>query len=541
MLSLALLSPAASSGAPSPSTGAPAVAPAVPTATAAQQGLTLTRVTPVVATPGEPVTIAGLLEVDALGIDLAGGAPQPPSAASPSEPSESEPSGATPPPQEPIATVELRLGGRTPQTHEGVAEWLSSGEPSQGRVLATSEIITAPDTTIDRIPFSVTIGDLRDRMRGAYGILPVSVEVSRPGMLEPVAVLRTFVGYQVRKEYEPLELTWVVPFTVPPDVALVGEFGEERTAAWEALVGEGGALRERLASASDPRVVWALDPALLSGGPALEELEAEASDEPPALPGGTTDSPTTSLPAPTGTGTGTGIGTGTGTEPSRQPVTPSPDETPATPTEPTEPTETPVAPATAERRLRSDFATLLLEEVQDRDILLLPTHDTDVAALPPPTSDGHTTAAVRALVDRGLDVGDAEAMLTDAGAVVIPTVWPAAGGWSVGLDATLRDLSRPGDRPWSVLASTTSIAQAVGGPFPSATGATVLPYDALLSERADTAHDEGGAIPAALAMAADSLILLNERPGTTRNITVALDRGGSAAGMSADLTAVLDG
>lgn len=482
--------------------------------------LTLTRLSPVVAGPGDPVTVSGLLDVDALGLDLSAAAPSGPSAPGPDDGE-----ATTPPALSPVATMEVRLGPEPPTQRSDVAEWVEDTSPSEGRVLATAQVVTAPDPTVDRIPFSVTIEDLGPPT--AYGVLPVSVEVSLPSAAQPAAVVHTFLPFQVRKEYEPLDLAWVVPLTVPADPALVAELGPERTAAWEALLGESGALRERLAAATVPGVVWALDPALLGPGP--EPAPSDESEE-----GGEGDGagPTAGPTDATATGSAAPSGTSPGASPSTT-LTPAPGTTAEGPGG-----ETTDEDAVTERTVRAAFAELLLAGATGRDVLLLPTHDTDVAALPGPDVDGETAPAVRSLIRRGLDVADAATLLTDAGATVTRTAWPAGGGWSVPLDASLRELS--GDEAWSVLASTTSVESSGRGPFASPTGGTVVPYDAGLSSRADTATAAGQALPAALAMAADSLVLLNERPGTPRRVTVALDRAGEAGAWSADLTAVLD-
>ena len=509
--------------------------------TVEDDGLTLTRVAPVVAAPGEPVTIGGLLDVDALGLDLAASAPAVPD---PSEPA------VTPPAQPPVATVEVRLGPRAPEQRADVTEWAGGTEASPGRVLASADVVTAPDPTVERVPFSVTVADLPLPARTAYGVVPVSVEVRLPGAGEPAAVLRTFLGFQVRKEYEPLELALVVPFTLPADPALVAGLGEERTAAWEALVGESGTLRERLASATGADVVWALDPALLGPGPAPED-----SDEDVDGPEGTTGPTTTSAPsgssgssAPT---PGTSRPTAGSAAPSAPQTTTDPDATtgPDVTTDPEETTgpETPEqSPEATERRLRTDFAALLLEEAAGREVLLLPRHDADVAALPAGGAEDATSSALRSLIARALEVEDAHTLLLAAGAEVTPTAWPVAGGWSTALDAELQALPRvpagPGeaDRAWAVLASTTSLTGSVRGPFPAGTGSTVLPVDESLSAWAGTAGGQEGTLAPALALMADSLVLLDERPGTTRRVIVALERDSAAAASGGALMAVLD-
>jgi hypothetical protein len=523
--------------------------------TADPGALTLTRVSPVLATRGQPVTLGGRLDLGAVDLEPQVGVTPTPTVP-PTDPATDPPASGP----EPIARVEVRLAAPGPTDREGVTRWLTGTGAAPGRVVGSTAIppqATASGSAEDTEPvsFSVALGDLSDSMTDAYGILPVSVEVWAPGAVEPASVIRTFLPYQQRKEYAPLQLTLVVPFTVPRDLALVGEIGEERTAAWEALVGEEGALRMRLEDALDERVTWAVDPALLGAGPALVEEDDSLSPEgetpsPTGSPGPTgtdpsrTDPSRTTAPGTTAPATGTATsppatGDGTTDNGTRDGGTTDGGEPTDTPTG----TDAPVPeepPAVNERRVRSEFAAELLDAVRGREILLLPRHDADVVVLPAAGAAGRGPDALRSLIDDSLDVDADATVLTAAGAQVVPTLWPADGAWSASLDASADALPATARRSWSVLASSASLAGPVRGPFPSEAGRPVLPYDEGLSERAAGAVSEDASLVTALAVAADTLVTLDEQPGTARHLIAVLDRDATAPQTATALAGTLD-
>ncbi|KAB7745519.1 hypothetical protein GA707_06265 [Nostocoides sp. F2B08] len=514
-------------------------------------GVGLTGVDPLVATPGRPVTVSGTLDVARLGLDLSEAPGEPSDAATPpTSPSPTTPgsTSADPPASEPpVATVEVRLGGQIPRTSEEVDAWLTAPGPSGGTLIASSPVAAGTDPGAESIPFDVTIDDVEEWVSDAYGILPVSLEVVTAGDSEPAGVLRTYVPYEVRKEYEPLQVMLVVPVTVPLDLALLGEFGDERTAAWESLVGENGTLRQVLAAADDPSIAWAVDPALLEPGPAPaevpddEEEDQGAESQGPAVTTQPTTAPGTSGPSPTSP-TVSGAPGGTPTPPTDTATDDGTDE---------QDLEEP-PPGVREHTLRAEFAADLVEGVDGRTVLLLPQHDADIGALADDTTDDSTPEAVRDLLTPPLDVAAARETLEGAGAEVAPTVWPAAGAWSTSLDAAFAELlssaaaggaedaAAATGTPWMVMPSSDSLTQSTRGPFSSPAGIPVTPYDATLSRAAGSAHDESSTVTAGLAMTAHSLIELNELPGTTRHRIVVLERDSASTGAAGDLDAVVD-
>lgn len=495
-------------------------------------GVTLSRVSPVVAAPDEPITFTGVLDVEELGIDL-----RPPADPAPTDTGNDASPGTAPdadPADPPVASLEVRLG-RTPiRSHADVATWVGSSDAVDGAVLARIDLPGghSPDTA--RIPFTVTIDALGTATSEPYGVLPISLELHLPEQTEPLRALHTFIGYQVRKEYVPLALSWIVPFTVPADLDLVGDYGAERTEAWQRLVGSDGTLRSRLAATGED-MVWIIDPALLTAGP-LPDPEPDEPDPSETTTGSGTG-------ATTGTGTPSGAATGSGT-------------TSTTTSETTEPTlegtdapEVPLTNAEREREVRAAFARDLLDAAGGRDVLLLPRHDADISTLPATTDTSTGAGALREALDPTLDVTAARDALTAAGARVLPTLWPTDPVWTGDHDRAFADLSGAATAgPWSVLTTAASATTPPTGPTPTATGGRLLPIHPALSSRAATgttaatSTDTPGsiALTTGLALMADSLVTLNERAGTTRHALIALDRDLDTSETIPGMAAVLD-
>lgn len=514
-------------------------------------GIEISAVAPVVAAPGEPVRISGTLDAAELGIDLSP-PPEPTPTTAPTDPAgdptTTEPGvddvtgdigadddaddGADepdPPAPPPVATVEVRLATNPLRNGADVAAWAQSTAPSAGRLIVSEPLVLGADgipaDPATRIPFTVTVDDLRPLIPTAYGVVPISIQVYLPGEPAPVRVVHTFLGFEEMKQYAPLGITVVLPFTLPADPVLLGPFGEDRATAWETLLAEDARLTEQLALGSARGVAWAVDPTLLTAGPAVAATTPDAldpEDDPTSTatdadgePGTATDTPTeaTDTTATDAPGIGTTGADGTA-EPAPVPETLEPDPTPG--------------PAARERMAREAYVQRMLEAVRGRDVLLLPVGDADLAALPEVGTVGPAADAAVRLLRSSLEVEQARTLLEDAGATVQPMVWPADGVWSAGQDELLR--SWPEGEQWGVLAAEGSLDGDAGtGPLVGTGGSPLVGFDDGLSARSTAAIQDAGPVLGSLTLMADTLMTLDERPGTARHRVIVLDRESTLA------------
>ena len=216
---LAVALPASAASAPSASAPAPNAA------------ISVSAITPAVAVPGTPVTITGTLTAR----------------------------------QRPLTAPAVRVVlGRTPiRSRNDVRAWVADQSSPDGRELAASPSTTALALGASR-PFTLTIPAGSLALDRAWGVAPIVLEMTDSDPLDH-EVLRTFVGWQRNKEYQPLSIAVIAPVTLPPNTALFDADAATRTDAWRAEVGTGSRI-DRILSGTDGATVpvtWAVDPAVL--------------------------------------------------------------------------------------------------------------------------------------------------------------------------------------------------------------------------------------------------------------------------------------
>ncbi|HEV7146030.1 MAG TPA: DUF6049 family protein [Pedococcus sp.] len=196
--------------------------PGAPAATAGDVALDLTALTPAVARAGQTVTISGTVR---------------------------NPGSTTL--HKPVVRV---VAERSTLARDEVLAWVKATGPALGTQLASTTLPTdlGPGATA---PFQVKIPDLASQGPAMYGALPISIESG-------TASVRTFAGYQVIKQYQPMSIAWAVPMTLDPDAELFGPDGANRELAWTQAVGPQSRLSRILDATAEAPVTWAVDPTL---------------------------------------------------------------------------------------------------------------------------------------------------------------------------------------------------------------------------------------------------------------------------------------
>ena len=232
--------------------------------------VSLTAVTPTVATPKASITITGSVRN----------------------------SGRTP-----IASPMARaLIGRSPLTsRQAVSDWATdAGDQALEEVARTSLGKTlAPGAAT---AFTVTIPASAISHSASFAILPLRVEVveTTSAAARHSGDITTFLPTVAAiKAFEPLSIAWLVPLTLDPDPALHGMPGPARTAAWTKAVGPGSRLDRLIQGTENANVTWAIDPAILGPGqtPAAGDASTTPTSTPSASRASTPGSTATSDPA----------------------------------------------------------------------------------------------------------------------------------------------------------------------------------------------------------------------------------------------------
>ncbi|HKG52514.1 MAG TPA: DUF6049 family protein [Actinomycetales bacterium] len=161
-------------------------------------------------------------------------------------------------------SVRLRVVPERLSTRDQLSRWLTGEDAREGQAVGTPVPLHGPLTpgagaSVDVEVPGAALG-LAGRPFGAYGLV-VEVRANVDGVVRRVALTRTALPWQERKEYRPQQLAWLVPFTGLPGASSPDEPGPGQVAA---AVGPGSRLRHLLDAASAPGVSWAVDPALLT-------------------------------------------------------------------------------------------------------------------------------------------------------------------------------------------------------------------------------------------------------------------------------------
>ena len=230
--------PTAHAGMPS----APLDTPGMPSADTLPQDLTLTAVTPPVATATTGVTVTGTIRSTR---------------------------GATYVDPE-IHIVRPKAGI---VTRDDVTRWAAATDPvTNGTELARATIPAqvGPDAPAT---FTMTLSPTALRLTRSSGVVPIDIQlVTRAGVQ---ASLHTFIGWQRSPEATALSISWLVPLTLDPDPQVHAASADTRAPAWARAVGPNSRIARLLAATADTTTGYAVDPALL--GPTLPSADPAAS------------------------------------------------------------------------------------------------------------------------------------------------------------------------------------------------------------------------------------------------------------------------
>ncbi len=362
----------------------------------------------------------------------------------------------------PRPVARVVLGEQTLATREQVDRWAAAQGPAQGREVGSAKLGSSLAAGATTT-FSVSIKDAATLRQPTYGALPLSVEVGG-------TCLRTFAGYQRQKQYQPLRLGWVVPLTLDPDPALFGAEGDARTAAWGRALGASSRLGRVLETTESAPVTWAIDPTLL----------------PSLLPEGTGEPASSKGPSP-GSTNGSTEGSSTADD------------------------------ASGEAAVRSAVEERIRAGAPQHSPWVLPDTDADVAAV---ADAGTSSEVVSGLVSRSASVARA----LDGRADV---AWPADGRYTDAREEALRRLYRE-PRLGAQLAAQSSLpldGNTQDAHRRTADGLPVLGYDDDLSALFAQTSSPTDAAVGLQHFIADTVALLDERPGTSsRSVLVAAPR-----------------
>ncbi|MGN6753976.1 MAG: DUF6049 family protein [Intrasporangium sp.] len=466
--------------------------------------ITLTDVSPVVVAPGTTVTIKGVVTAPSVGALLG-------------------------------TSLNVVRGTADLDRQGAVAGWAAQKGPARGTVVATVKLPTVDAG--QSASFSIDVPASRVASSEAFAAIPISIEVTPQAATQPAGVLRTFLSWQARKEYVPLEIATVLPVTLDPDPGLFSSDESTRVTAWESAIGSESRVRRLIEGSAGHQVTLAVDPSVFgpsvagSAGPAPAtgstpgtSPHTTAGSTPGSTPGSTEPTESaTKQGEPAGTGTATPGAAGTGTSGASGTPAPDPGSTQPAPTPPTPApvtTSPPGVPSIAGRAV-TELGDQNVAMLHGRQVWALPYADADLAAA---VEVDPTNGVIRDLVNRSSVVARRLDHPVRAD-VVLPADGLLPDGREAGLAGLLQG-TRLGKAAGIVVNS-----DAITSPTPytpsarriSATGTRLLGWDPTLSALLPSGAEVG--VAPRQQFLAETLALLGERPGTERSLLVLGARG----------------
>ncbi|MGB5935529.1 MAG: DUF6049 family protein [Ornithinimicrobium sp.] len=290
-----------------------------------------------------------------------------------------------------VERVQLRTAYQALDTVDEIEGWIDDGDIIQTPRVLGSDVIASPLAAQESTSFVIAVSPDAVAPGFAFTSLPLRLDVEAADET-PLAEVRTVLPWFADSTAEnPLEVSWVVPLTVPPNPELTAtEPG--RTQAWLSVVGPESPARIWLDGLTSYEATFVVDPSLLLPLPAATSIaEAPAGEPVPAPSSDAPGSTETAEPAPSPDTTSDNDAPGTTT-----PSTPTPDgaaEGPAdrsgatgdggssTDVGPQTPLSTPEVPeATPVQEAELGFQERLGALTRDQ-LRWLPVADPDVAAL----------------------------------------------------------------------------------------------------------------------------------------------------------------
>ncbi|MFC6704675.1 DUF6049 family protein [Flexivirga alba] len=368
-------------------------------------------------------------------------------------------------------------------------------------------------------PFSVTVPG--KKLKFGYGLasLPLTVTVTDGASAGASAIrgmARSTLQLQNTSVQSPLQVTVVIPLTLPADPDLFGPSGATRAAAWERAVGPDSQVQKTLDAFAGQPVIFAIDPALVDPPAAADDnVPAVTASESPSGSASSSGSGTSSAPDPTSTTSGNPSSASTGTTDGATSGTDGGSSTPSSSSS-TPPISTPQGKIDA---AVEELTSRLTSLDPKQSVWWLPSDDPDLTALDKQGRAGKELAGrdfARALPKSVEAVGNTR------------IVWPTGDLTGTAVTSFTKDLAARSKAPAVALLPSRAITQSpIMTATHRATGTSgVLTYDEGLSKAFSTSSTSPGMQTSRLLT--QSLALYQQSPGTARSVTLVAPRAGGA-------------
>lgn len=441
------------------------------------------------------------------------------------------------------AVAHVSVGSQLLDTRSAAADWMAGRLDITTTQVATSTVgaLSSGSST----HFSVTIPG--KKLKFAYGLasLPLTVTVTDGSSSSASAIrgmARSTLQLQNTTVASPLQVSVVIPLTLPADPDLFGPSGTARAAAWEHAIGPDSQVQKTLDAFAGKPVIFAVDPALLeppaaaeANVPALTPSESSSGSSPGSSAksssasgsagsnggtssggsGGTPDPTSTSSTDPTDGSSGTDSGQGTGDTTGG-----ATDQSPSSSSSSS--SESSTSPTTPEGRIDAavaDLTTRLTALDPSQSVWWLPADDPDLTSLQRQGAPGKELATrdfARTLPDSVKALGDTR------------VIWPTGDLAGAAVTSFSKDLAARSKSPTMALLPGRAISEPTTLTATHRVAGTsgVLTYDEGLSKAFSTSSTSPGTQTSRLLT--QSLALYQQSPGTPRSVALVAPRTGGA-------------
>ncbi|HEX5970025.1 MAG TPA: DUF6049 family protein [Intrasporangium sp.] len=380
-------------------------------------------------------------------------------------------------------SIDVVLGSRPMTVRGDIDRWVKGTGKASGQLVAELAEPLPEVPAGQTEPFVIDLEERRVQTGDAFAALPIAIEVYQRGASTPIGATRTFLAWNSRVEFVPLQMALAIPVTLDPELNLFDSDVTVRNQAWAGANGPGSRVDRIIEGTAGSSATLAVDPSVLLAAPG-ETAETRTPATAPTA--GPTGSPTTGTATPT--------------------------PTPTTPAD---------ATAGSGAGEASPLVDRLVPSLRGRSLVALPYADADVAA----TSDvDPDNTVVRDLVSR------ASAFGARIGQPVRGDIaWPADGLLPPGRDAAVQLLystSATGEAAGIIVDQRAITAASPYTPTArrvSDEGSRLVGYDVRLSALLPKRSDATPALSTQRFLA-ETLVLLGELPGRARSVLVVAPR-----------------
>lgn len=215
--------------------------------------ITLDAVTPAVAQPGESITVTGA--VRNVGTDVVM-----------------------------LDSVDVSMANVGLDTVERIEEWSVGAEAISTPITLGTDNTNAELAPGNSLDLSITIDPDQINPGFNFGTLPLRISASNQSGATSGQMRTVLPWYDAQPADEPVQVSWVVPLTVPAEPELLSGDVDTRTQAWLDTLADDGSTRSWVSALSDEDATFLIDPALLLPLAPVGSLDAPAEQLPMPLP-----------------------------------------------------------------------------------------------------------------------------------------------------------------------------------------------------------------------------------------------------------------